>query len=163
MDSKLNVYGVDLSIMMQKIQQDLAKVNIKLELQPIEMSAWRTRVGSDHIPFTAGYWSPDFFGTSQFIQAFGLAKGTMWYKRAGAERDPSYLIPENLTLMDDALKATPAEAEKIWFKIGENIKNANVILPMLSPNLMLTYGSKVHGVRNSPICIMPLYEVSIAD
>ena len=28
----LNVYGVDLSLLMQKVQQDLAKVNVKLEL-----------------------------------------------------------------------------------------------------------------------------------
>lgn len=65
--------------------------------------------------------------------------------------------------MAEALKAKPADAEKIWFKIGENIKSDNVILPMLSPNLMLTYGSKVHGVRNSAICILPLYDVSIED
>jgi peptide/nickel transport system substrate-binding protein len=160
---QLNVYGVNLSIMMQKIQQDLAKVKIKLDLKPVEMSAWRERVNGDHIPFTGAYYSPDFYGTSQFVQTFGLAKGTMWYKRGGAERDPSYLLPENLTFMSEALKSKPEDAEKLWFKIGENIKNDNVILPMLSPNLMLTYGSKVHGVRNSAICILPLYEVSIDD
>ncbi|MCF1464786.1 ABC transporter substrate-binding protein [Agrobacterium vitis] len=160
---QLNVYGVDLSIMMQKIQQDLAKVKITLDLKPVEMSAWRQRVSGDHIPFTGAYYSPDFYGTSQFVQTFGLAEGTLWYKRGGAERDPSYLLPENLKLMAEALKAKPADAEKIWFKIGENIKSDNVILPMLSPNLMLTYGSKVHGVRNSAICILPLYDVSIED
>jgi peptide/nickel transport system substrate-binding protein len=159
----LNVYGVDMSIMMQRIQQDLAKVNIKLELKPVEFSAWRDLVNGDHIPFTAGYWSPDYFGTSGYVQAFGLAKGTIWYKRAGAERDPSFVVPENDTLMAEALKAKPDEAEKLWFQIGENIKNANVILPMIAPNLILTYGSKVHGVRNSPNAIMPLYEVSIAQ
>ncbi|MBZ9676301.1 ABC transporter substrate-binding protein [Mesorhizobium sp. ES1-1] len=160
---KLNVYGVDLSIMMQKIQQDLAKINVTLDLKPVEMSAWREKISTDHIPFTVGYYSPDFYGTSQFVQTFGLAEGTLWFKRGGAERDPSYLIPENLTLMAQALKSKPEEAEKVWFKIGENIKNANVVIPIMSPNLLLTYSSKVHGMRNSAICILPLYEVSLDD
>ena len=65
--------------------------------------------------------------------------------------------------MAEALKSKPEDADKIWFKIGENIKNANVVIPIISPNLLLTYSSKVHGMRNSAICILPLYEVSLDD
>lgn len=159
----LNVYGVDFTLMMQKIQQDLAKVNIKLDLKPVEFSAWRERANGDHIPLTAVYFAPDFFGSSQYIQNFGLFEGGLWANRAGGKNDPSFLLTETKTLLADALKAPLEDAEKIWFQAGEAVKNANVILPMLSPNLIIAYNKKVSGVRNSACCVLPLSEIKLAE
>ena len=159
----LNVYGVDFTLAMQKIQQDLAKVNIKLDLMPTEFPNWRERATKDHIPISFVFFAPDFYGTSQYVNYFGLGPDTPWAKRGGAERDPSFLLPESLTMLAEALKSTPEEAEKIYFDIGEKIKAQNVIIPMMSPNTILAYGSKVHGLRNSPSSNVPLYEISLDD
>lgn len=160
---KLNVYGVDFTLAMQKIQQDLAKVNIKLELQPVEFPNWREKATKEHIPLSFVFFAPDYYGTSQYVGYFGLAPDSAWAKRGGAERDPSFLLPETMPMLAEALKSTPEQAEKIYFDIGENIRAKNVLIPMMSPNTILAYGSKVHGVRNSPSSNVPLYEISIDD
>ncbi len=41
-----NVYGVDFSLMMQKIQQDLAKVNVELELTPVQFPEWVDKINA---------------------------------------------------------------------------------------------------------------------
>ena len=160
---KLNVYGVDFTLAMQKIQQDLAKVNIKLDLKPVEFPNWREMATKDHIPISFVFFAPDFYGTSQYVNYFGLGPDTPWAKRGGAERDPSFLLPESQTMLAEALKSTPEQAEKIYFDIGEKIKAQNVIIPMMSPNTILAYSAKVHGLRNSPSSNVPLYEISLDD
>ena len=158
----LNVYGVDFTQMMQKIQQDLSKVNIKVELQPVSFATWREKVNGDGTPLTVVYYAPDFYGTSQYVDAFGLAKGSLWAKRAGEARDPSFVIGDIQQVMADALKAPADEAGKVWFQAGEKMAAANVIIPMLSPDVILAYNSKVNGVRYSACCNLPLAEISLA-
>lgn len=158
----LNVYGVDFTQMMQKIQQDLSKVNIKVELQPVSFATWREKVNGDGTPLTVVYYAPDFYGTSQYVDAFGLAKGSLWAKRAGEARDPSFVIGDIQQVMADALKAAADEAGKVWFQAGEKMAAANVIIPMLSPDVILAYNSKVNGVRYSACCNLPLAEISLA-
>ncbi|MBD7990531.1 ABC transporter substrate-binding protein [Ochrobactrum sp. Sa2BUA5] len=158
----LNVYGVDFTQMMQKIQQDLSKVNIKVELQPVSFATWREKVNGDGTPLTVVYYAPDFYGTSQYIDAFGLAKGSLWAKRAGEARDPSFVIGDIQQVMADALKAPADQADKVWFQAGEKMAAANVIIPMLSPDVILAYNNKVNGVRYSACCNLPLAEISLA-
>ncbi|GAA5665842.1 hypothetical protein Brsp07_04349 [Brucella sp. NBRC 14130] len=158
----LNVYGVDFTQMMQKIQQDLSKVNIKVELQPVSFATWREKVNGDGTPLTVVYYAPDFYGTSQYVDAFGLAKGSLWAKRAGEARDPSFVIGDIQQVMADALKAPADQADKVWFQAGEKMAAANVIIPMLSPDVILAYNSKVNGVRYSACCNLPLAEISVA-
>ena len=157
----LNVYGVDLSLMMQKIQQDLAKVGIKLELSPVPFPNWREQANGDGIPFTSVFFAPDFFGTSQYVDYFGLSDGSVWAKRAGAAVDPSVVNTEITAVRNAALAAaTPEEAEKLWFKAGEMMANDRIIVPMVSPDLILAYRKGIEGVRYSACCNLPLAEIS---
>ncbi|RFC68928.1 ABC transporter substrate-binding protein [Mesorhizobium denitrificans] len=157
----MNTYGVDFNLMMQKVQQDLAQVGIKVKLSPVPFSNWRDAVNGDGIPLSMVFYAPDFFGTSQYIDYFGLAPGTVWAKRAGGERDPSIVNHEIRGVMDAALAAkTPEEAAKKWFDAAEMIKKADIILPMINPSLVLAYGPNVKGVRFSPCCNTPLAEIS---
>lgn len=157
----MNVYGVDFNLMMQKVQQDLAQVGIKVKLSPMPFANWRDAVNGDGIPMSAVFYAPDFYGTSQFIDYFGLAPGTVWAKRAGGERDPSIINNDIRGIMDAALAAkTPEEAAKLWFDAAEIINKANIMLPMVNPDLILAYGPDVKGVRFSPCCNTPLAEIS---
>lgn len=156
----MNVYGVDLSLLMQKVQQDLAKVNIKLDLQPIPFANWRERINGDGIPMTAVFYAPDYYGTSQYIEYFAMTKGSPWARRAGAEREPSVLNPKESELYKAALAASGDEAAKLWHQAGEEMIKDRVILPLVSPNLILAYKSDVKGVRYSACCNLPLAELS---
>ncbi|MFO1047075.1 MAG: ABC transporter substrate-binding protein [Geminicoccaceae bacterium] len=157
----LNVYGVDFSLMMQKIQQDLAKVGIQVELSPVPFANWREAANGDHIPLTAVFFAPDFFGTSQYIDVFGLSEGSVWAKRAGGATDPSIINPQTGKLRDQALAAPTTEAaNKLWFEAGELMAKDRIIVPMVSPDLILAYGPDVKGVRYSACCNLPLAEIS---
>ncbi|WP_225028719.1 ABC transporter substrate-binding protein [Xinfangfangia pollutisoli] len=157
----LNVYGVDFNLMMQKIQQDLAKVGIALDLQPVPFANWREIANGDHIPLTAVFFAPDFFGSSQYLDVFGMQDGSVWAKRAGGDKDPTLINPRAGELKAAALAAaTPDEAEKLWFEAAEEMIKNRIIIPMVSPDLILAYGPHVKGVRYSACCNLPLAEIS---
>lgn len=157
----LNTYGVDFNLMMQKVQQDLSKVGITVSLSPLPLANWRDAVNGDGVPLTAVFFAPDFFGTSQFIDYFGLSPDTTWAKRAGGARDPSIINHEIRGIMDAALAAKSSdEAAALWFKAAEIINQTGIFLPMVNPDLILAYGPNIKGVRFSACCNTPLAEIS---
>lgn len=157
----MNVYGVDFNLMMQKIQQDLSKVGITLELQPVPFANWREAANGDHIPLTAVFFAPDFFGTSQYIDVFGMQEGSVWAKRAGGETIPAIINPRPGELKAAALAApTSEEANKLWNEAAVEMINNKIIIPMVSPDLILAYGPNVKGVRYSACCNLPLAEIT---
>ena len=83
---EINVYGVDFSLMMQKIQQDLVKVGINLELTPVQFPEWADRINAEGIPVTAVYFAPDHTDPSQYIQYFGEIPGSSWASRGRRRR-----------------------------------------------------------------------------
>ena len=92
---------------------------------------------------------------------FGLSEGSVWAKRAGGATDPSIINAETGKLRDQALAAPTAEAaDKLWFEAGELMAKDRIILPMVSPDLILAYGPNVQGVRYSACCNLPLAEIS---
>ena len=159
---ELNVYGVDFSVMMKGVREDLLKVGIELELLPAPSFAeWRKAANGEHIPLTAVFFEPDYFGTSNYINFFGLSKGSVWANRAGAADYPSLLNPRTAELRRRALAArTTQEANKLWFEAGQEIIASKIILPMMSPNLILAYGAKIKGIRDNASCALLLTEIS---
>nr|WP_246688601.1 MULTISPECIES: ABC transporter substrate-binding protein [unclassified Mesorhizobium] len=156
----LNVYGVDLSLLMQKVQQDLAKIGIKVTLEPMQFSNWRERVNGDGIPLTAVYYAPDYFGTSQYLDYFAMIPGTNWSKRAGASRDPSILNPRIADLYKKALAASGDDAEKLWHQAGQEMIDDRIILTLVSPDLILTYNPDIKGVHYSTSAMLSLADLS---
>jgi len=156
----MNVYGVDLSLLMQKVQQDLAKVNIKVSLTPLEFSVWRTHVRGDGIPLTAVFYAPDYFGSAQYIQYFAMSEGTPWWKRAGGANDASITNAKEADLLKQALAAPEGEKDKFFHDIAMEMIGDRVIIPLVSPNVVLAYSKSVKGVRYSACCNLPLDEIS---
>jgi peptide/nickel transport system substrate-binding protein len=145
---------------MQKVQQDLAEVGIQLNLKPVEFSVWREKINSDGIPFTAVYYAPDYYGSGQYVQYFSMTKGTPWAKRAGAERDPSVYNQDEADQLAKALATTGEESAKHFAAIAKDMIADKVIMPLVSPNLILAYRNNVSGVRYSACCNLPLAEIS---
>ena len=157
----MNVYGVDFSVMMQKVQSDLAKVGIDAKLAPVPLANWRELANGGGIALTAVFFAPDFYGTSQYVDVFGLGEGSTWARRAGAEADPSILNAKTGEIKAQALAAaTPEAADKLWFEAGEMMVKDRIILPMVSPDLVLAYGPTIKGVRYSACCNLPLAEIT---
>lgn len=155
-----NIYGVDINLMMQKVQQDLAEVNIAVNLKPATYPVWRDQINGDGIPLTAVYYAPDYYGSGQYADYFAMMPGTSWSKRAGAEKDDSILNPKEASLLAKALASAPADQDKIFHELGLEMMKDNVIIPMVSPNLVLAYRSDIEGMRYSACCNLPIAELS---
>jgi peptide/nickel transport system substrate-binding protein len=159
----VNSYGVDFNLMMQKVQQDLAKVNIKVNLQPLTFSVWREQINGDGIPLTAVFYAPDYYGSAQYVQYFAMMDGTAWARRAGAATDPSVVNPREAELLKQALASGGEAMEQAYHEIGMEMIKDRVIFPLVSPDLVLAHLKDVKGVRYSACCNLPLAEISRAE
>ncbi|KGF69471.1 ABC transporter substrate-binding protein [Hoeflea sp. BAL378] len=155
----VNQYGVDYTLMMQKIQQDLAEINIELELAPVEFSVWREKVNGDGIPMTAVFFAPDYYGSSQYAQYFAMMDGTVWYKRAGGAADPALANPETPKMLADALAAPSDKSAELFEKLAAVMANDHIILPILSPEAVFAFRKGISGLRFSACCNMVLADI----
>lgn len=155
----MNVYGVDLSLMMQKVQQDVAKAGIKVNLNPLTFSVWREQVGGDGIPLTAVFYAPDYYGSGQYVQYFGMTKDAPWAKRAKINDNPDELNPKEAELLAKALASSGKEMEGYFHQIALEMIDDRIIFPLVSPNLVLAYRNDLSGVRYSACCNLPLWEL----
>ena len=153
----MNVYGVDLSLLMQKVQQDVAKAGIKVTLSPLTFSVWREQVSGDGIPLTAVFYAPDYYGSGQYAQYFGMTKGAPWAKRAKLADDE--LNPRAADLLAKALASSGKEMEGHFNQIALEMIGDRIIFPLVSPNLILAYRKDLAGVRYSACCNLPLWEL----
>jgi peptide/nickel transport system substrate-binding protein len=156
----MTIYGVDMNMLMQKVQQDLAKVNIKAELQPLTFTVWREQVRGDGIPLTAAFFAPDYFGSAQYVQYFGMVHGAPWAKRAGAEKVPDLYNKAEEEAAAKALASGGDAMDKAYQDVGQQMIDDRVIIPIVSPDLVFAYRKDIKGVRYSSCCNMPLADIS---
>jgi peptide/nickel transport system substrate-binding protein len=157
----MNVYGIDLSLLAQKLQQDLARIKVSLVLKPQTFNVWIGDIDSPGVPFTIGFFAPDYFGSAQYVQYFGMLPGNMpWGKRAGVGTTPGLDGKVELDMFNKALAAPPGPAgEAAYRALGMKMVEDKVILPIVSPDLVLAYRSDISGVRYSACCNLPLNEI----
>ncbi|MDQ0511818.1 ABC transporter substrate-binding protein [Ancylobacter amanitiformis] len=156
----MNVYGVDLSLLAQKVQQDLGKVGIKLSLKPVPFTVWISDINDPGTPFALGFFAPDYFGSAQYVQYFGMLPDMPWANRAGVGKEPGLDGKEQLALYHKALAATDVPAQEAAYRdLALKMIDDKIILPLVSPNLILAYRNDVSGVRYSACCNLPLGEI----
>lgn len=155
-----NVYGVDFNIMMQKVQQDFAAIGVELELKPLTWAVWRDELGAGEWPVTAVYYAPDYYGSGQYIAYFGMIEGFPWVGRAGVGKPELVVNPVQADLYAKALASSGDEADAVYQQLGEEMMKDAIIIPLVSPNLVLAYRNDIAGVRYSACCNLPLAEIS---
>ena len=154
----LNVYGVDFTTAMQKVQSDLKEVGITLELNPVEISVWADQISTDGIPVTMLYFAPDHTDSSQYVQYFGLLEGSQWQTWSGA--DP---VPAEADLLDQALAAGDADARAdLYAQLGQAMIDDQIIIPVVNPNLFLASASYITGMHYSACCNLDLAKLGRA-
>jgi peptide/nickel transport system substrate-binding protein len=156
----LNVYGVDLSLLMQKVQQDLQQIGIETNLSPVELSVWRSQISGDGIPLTAVFYAPDYYGSGQYVQYFAMIEGSPWWKRAGGVNDASITNPEAAGLFAKALAASNEQKDELYHQIALGMIADRIILPVVSPELALAHAKGITGVRYSACCNLPIDEIA---
>ena len=146
----LNVYGVDFSTAMQKVQTDLKAVGIELQLNPVEISVWAD------IPVTMLYFAPDHTDSSQYVQYFGMLEGSQW--QGWTRADP---VPEQADLLDQALaEQDPAARADLYQALANSMIADQLIIPVVNPNLFLASRSDIKGMHYSACCNLDLARLS---
>ncbi|WP_121062589.1 ABC transporter substrate-binding protein [Chachezhania antarctica] len=155
-----NAYGVDFNIMMQKVQQDFSNVGVELELKPLTWAVWRDELGSGEWPVTAIYYAPDYYGSGQYVAYFSMIEGYPWAGRAGRDKPELVVNPKEAELYAKALAASGEEADAVYAELGQEMMDDAIIIPLVSPNLVLAYRDDIEGVRYSACCNLPLSEIT---
>lgn len=157
---EINIYGVDTTVLMQKVQQDLREVGIDVSLEPVTFPVWRERVNAEGIPLTAVYFAPDYYGSGQYVSFFGMMPDAPWFKRAGGERVEGMANQELVGLMEQLRTASPEEQDALYNKMAREMIEDRVIIPLVNPRLVLAYREGIEGVRYAVCCNLPLEELT---
>lgn len=155
-----NVYGVDLNIMMQKLQQDFAQVGVEVALKPVTYPVWREEMAAGTADLTAVYYAPDYFGSGQYAAYFGMSAGSPWVVRAGYQSPELVINEREAGIYAEALAASGDAAAAKYEELGREMMGNNIIIPVVSPNLVLAFRSDIKGVRYSACCNLPLAEIA---
>jgi peptide/nickel transport system substrate-binding protein len=155
----MNVYGVDLSLLAQKIQQDLAKIKVSLVLKPVSFNVWLTDIDSPNTPFTIGFYAPDYFGSAQYVQYFAMMPDMPWGKRAGVGTAAGLDGVKQLDMFHVSLSSAGQGQDDAYRAMAMAMIDDKVIVPLVSPNLVLAYRKGIDGVRYSACCNLPLAEI----
>jgi peptide/nickel transport system substrate-binding protein len=155
----INSYGADMSVVAQRLQQDLARIRIRLRLQPVTFAVWLQGVRAGSLPMTIGYYAPDYFGSAQYVKFFGMMPDTPWFNRAGGQAMPSIANAELPELFRRALAAPDAQREAAFGAVARSMASDRIIVPLLSPDLVLAHRPGLQGVRYSTCCNLPLAEI----
>ncbi|WHA43905.1 ABC transporter substrate-binding protein [Agrobacterium larrymoorei] len=154
-----NYYGVDMSTLMQFIQQNLAKINIRLQLKPATFPVWLDTVKGDHTPLTASFYAPDYYGTDQYVRTFGMIPGARWLARSGGDKVDGVVNMKEKELLDKAVASPTDVRDKLYNEIGQEMIKDRIIVPLVSPDTVLTYNKNIEGMSYSVTAVLPLQDL----
>jgi len=158
--ASMNVYGVDLALLMQKVQQDLSRINVTVNIQPVASAVWREQIVKPGIPFSARFYAPDYYGSAQYVQFFGMIPDSWWERNAGGQGKVDVVNQREVELLEKALSSSGEAMEQAYHEIALEMIKDRIIVPVVSPNLVLAYRNDIEGVRYSACCNLPLAEIS---
>ncbi len=155
----MNIFGADIATLMQKIQQDLAKVNVKLNLQPLTFSVWVDKTQAGTTPVWAGYFAPDYVGTGDYLKYFGLIPGTFVAEGSGLAKMPEGLNKNEAELFKQALAASGDKADALFHQASQAMIDDKIVFPLFSPDVVIVRAKDVQGVTYSALCNLLLAEL----
>jgi peptide/nickel transport system substrate-binding protein len=137
-------YGVPLTTLWEKISADLAKVNIKLNLKPVEYDAWLQAYRAGGLPLTSSIWAPDFLDVTNYLDWFGSPDSPV-SKRVG------FNSPEVGALYQQVKATTdPAKRETLSAEAATMMRDDASLIPVVQPNSIIVYRSTIDNVMYSP-------------
>jgi peptide/nickel transport system substrate-binding protein len=151
-----NVYGVDFTTAMQKVQSDLKAVGIEIKLNPVAPTVWFDKISKNGIPVTMLYFAPDHTDSSQYVQYFGLLPASNWQGWTKAKANDT-----EVTLLTKALGTKDVAARGAVYKqLAQAMIDDGVIIPVVNPDLYLASRSDIKGNHYSACCNLVLSRLS---
>jgi peptide/nickel transport system substrate-binding protein len=152
------IWGVQMDVLAQKIQSDLAEVGIELELDGLPRSTALQKYRDAENQVGVWSWAADFPDASNFLVYLpGRTVGT----RAGWPADAS---PETEALvgLGEQAEATVDDAERIelYQEVETTIREIGPYAPLFQPAVPYAFRSDLSGVTYSSVWGVDLYAVS---
>ncbi len=141
----LQGYGVDVGLLAQKIQQDLAAVGIKLALNALPYPVWIDLVRGGKVPIGIAGWNADYMAASNYL---------VWLPgRAVAGRRFGWLPESSPQAQETARLGHQAETEvntakriALYQEVDRRIAEAGLFVPLYQPAVSIAYRSNLRGV-----------------
>lgn len=158
----INAYGVDLGQLAQLLQTQLKQAGIDLTLRPATFAVNINDFSQNKLPMELLYWAPDYYGTAQYFNYFGLVPDSAWSHLSAATPTATPVVNAAETKAFNQALASPAQAQRDQFfqKAGQQMIDDAVTVPLFSPNLVLAYKSDLQGVLYSACCNIKLWQLS---
>jgi peptide/nickel transport system substrate-binding protein len=152
------IWGVQMDVLAQKIQSDLAEVGIELELDGLPRSTALQKYRDAENQVGVWSWAADFPDASNFLVYLpGRTVGT----RAGWPADAS---PETEALvgLGEQAEATVDDAERIelYQEVETTIREIGPYAPLFQPAVPYAFRSDLSGVTYNSVWGVDLYAVS---
>jgi peptide/nickel transport system substrate-binding protein len=156
------VYGVDFTTAAQLVQADLSQAGIKVTLHPVTFSELINDSTKGIYPMSMVYFAPDYRGSAQYLNFFGLVPGSAWsvYAAGPPSNKPVINPSESATFTQAQAATTVSDRENLYHTLALDMIQDNVVVPLLSPDLVLAYRSDVQGVFYSACCNLELWRLS---
>ncbi len=160
----INAYGVDFNQLAQVLQQQLTKIGVTLELDPQTFSVMIDQFRNFELSSNLLYWAPDYYGSAQYVSYFGLVDGSRASKNAGGSDETPLIDPVTQEAYDAARASSSVdEREEQYHITGQQMLDQNIVIPLMSPDLVLAYQSNIEGVTYSACCNIVLDQIHRTD
>jgi len=158
----INAYGVDLGQLAQLLQTQLKDAGINLTLRPATFSVNINDLSSWKLPMELLYWAPDYYGTAQYFNYFGLIPGSSWSQLSAPSPTAKPVINQTETSMFNKALASSAQTDRDQFfnQAGQQMIKDAVTVPLFSPDLVLAYKTGITGITYSACCNIKLWQLS---
>jgi peptide/nickel transport system substrate-binding protein len=152
------IWGVQMNVLAQKIQSDLAEVGIELALDGLPRSTALQKYRDAQNQVGVWSWAADFPDASNFLVYLpGRTVGT----RAGWPADAS---PETETLvaLGEKTEATVDDGERVdlYHEVEDTIREIGPYAPLFQPAVPYAFRSDLSGVTYNSVWGVDLYAVT---
>ncbi|HEX2902622.1 MAG TPA: ABC transporter substrate-binding protein [Jatrophihabitans sp.] len=135
--------------LLPQIQQDLGKIGIKVDAQPIQQSTFFDVAGTPgKAPMTLTFWVADYPDGSDFYQALLSCAAAV----PGGQNYPFYCNPKVDDLVNQALAAQSSdEATSLYTQATKLMLADNPIVPLFYGTKTEVFGKDVGGYHSQPV------------
>ena len=137
-------FGLDLAVLAQKIQQDLAAIGIKLKIvdEPYVTEVTQYRQGK--LPMGIGGWLADYMDQSDylvFLPGRTVGKRLQWFVDSSPEaREIAKLGEQTET------EVGPAKVIGLYQQLDRRLSEQGPYIPLYQPAVSIAYRSNLKGV-----------------
>jgi peptide/nickel transport system substrate-binding protein len=150
--SDVTVQGLQLQIIAQAIQSDLAKVGINLKLEPQPAATYYSTLRSNTAQAALAYWGPDYPDASNYL-AFTPGQGVAVRANWTTSLPTGKLVTPYVTAAEDA---APATRDKAYQALQTELNKVGPIIPLLQPAQSVVTTTSVSNVVPSPLWLLDL-------